>query len=373
MNADEVVRRRLAALGLSAVSAPPAGTTVRRAVQDVVRRLGAVQSQDYAPACWSIAQRLPPGTVTQADVDALYDDGSLLRTHALRTTWHFLAPDDLALVQQVTAPRVLAGDGPRLRQLGLTTEVVARSHAALAEALAGGVRLSRRGLAERLAAQGLPTDTQRLAHLVMHAELSGLVVSGGLEGKQHTYVLAEGRVPPPQPWDDDAALAELTRRFFTSHGPATAKDFRWWSSLTLAQVARGLELVGDGLERAVLEESGEACWLAPGAAGDVPVPRVLMLQGFDEYTVAFPHTRAVLDPDGILPTLPGGRPVYNLVLLVDGRLGGHWKRTVRGTVVDVEVQLYRALDRTARAALEAAVAEHGRYLGAEARLTTRLR
>ena len=42
-----------------------------------------------------------------------------------------------------------------------------------------------------------------------------------------------GRDPQPQP--------------LTSHGPATAKDLRWWSSLTLVDIARGVELAGDRL------------------------------------------------------------------------------------------------------------------------------
>ena len=92
-------------------------------------------------------------------------------------------------------------------------------------ALQGGNHLTRPscGGAGRRRDRG---DGVRLAYLVMAAELAAVVVSGGLRGKQQTYALVDERVPPTPPLDADEALAELTRRYFVSHGPATVKDFR---------------------------------------------------------------------------------------------------------------------------------------------------
>src|SRR5690348_7463017 len=72
---------------------------------DVVRWFGAVQSQDVPGAFWALAQRMPPGTRV-GDVGAAFDAGAILRTHALRPTWHFLAPDELRWIQDLTADRV---------------------------------------------------------------------------------------------------------------------------------------------------------------------------------------------------------------------------------------------------------------------------
>jgi len=367
MRADEVARRRLSALGLAR----------RRfdSIEEVVRHLGAVQSQDYGPAGWSIGERLRTGRQRlsdQAAIDRAYADGRILRTHVLRTTWHFVLPDELRWLQQVTAPRVIAGSQPRLRQLGMTPELMARCHGLIAGALAGGGRMSRRQIASLLAAAGVAVDGAALAHVLMHAELGCLLCSGGLDGKQHTYALVDERVPAAAPLGDDDALAALTLRYFASHGPATAKDFQWWSSLTLAQVRRGLELVGSQLEQGELDElGGTPCWYVPGPVRRERSPAVHLLQGYDEYTVAYRQTKYVFDGADVLRTLPGGRPVYNLVMVLDGQLAGHWKRSLTGDEVVIEVLLHRPLDDAEHAALLAAAQAHGRHLGRSVTLSTR--
>ena len=67
----------------------------------------------------------------------------------------------------------------------------------------------------------------RLTYLVMHAELECLICSGAMRGKQYTYALLDERVPPVRMLEREEALAEPTRRYFTSHGPATVKDCAW--------------------------------------------------------------------------------------------------------------------------------------------------
>src|SRR6185436_19624338 len=67
------------------VGAPLAGP------EEVVRWLGAVQSQDYAGAKWAVAQRA--AGCRDADVEQACRDGRILRTHVLRPTWHFVLPE----------------------------------------------------------------------------------------------------------------------------------------------------------------------------------------------------------------------------------------------------------------------------------------
>src|SRR5690242_13553930 len=73
----------------------------------VVQRLGAVQAQDYAGAKWAVAMRIR-GNVVDAAVEQAVGDGSILRTHVLRPTWHFVTPADIRWMLALTAPRVKA-------------------------------------------------------------------------------------------------------------------------------------------------------------------------------------------------------------------------------------------------------------------------
>ncbi|MDI1463566.1 winged helix DNA-binding domain-containing protein [Catellatospora sp. KI3] len=339
---------------------PPATDAVA-----TVGGLVAVQSQDFGPAKWSLGDR--DGDATDAHLDAAFARGEFLRTHVLRPTWHFVAPDDIRWLLALTGPRVHQFLGYYYRQQGLDEAVLARGDEVLVAALSGGPQLTRKDLVPHLAAAGLPTGNLAVTHLAMHAELEGLICSGAPQGKQQTYALLADRAPDAWVLDADQALAELTLRYFTSHGPATAKDFRWWSSLTLADIRRGLDLVGDRLHS--LTADGLTYWFAgspPEAVPDRPV--VHLLQGYDEYIVGYSESKFLLD----LAKRGGSRldrPAANGVLLVDGQFTGHWRRTVTRRDVAFDLEVYAELGPAEHAALQATADRHGRFLGLPARVS----
>jgi hypothetical protein len=322
----------------------------------VVRHFGAMQAQEYAVAKWSVGQRTTG--YDDAAVQRLVDEGAILRTHALRPTWHFVAAADIGWIQALTGPRVHAFNAYHYRQHGLDDEVSARTNKAITAALRGGNHLTRKELAAVVDATG-----NRLAYVVMRAELDGLVANGPMRGKQHTYVLLSERVPNPSTMEPDEALAELTRRYFTSHGPATVKDFSWWSSLTVAQIRRGLDLVGSALSREELD--GRTYWFAQGSppARD-PSPTVHVLQGYDEYTVAYSDSKYVVN----LSRLPVGTPNENMLIhpiVLDSQVVGFWRRFIERRALRVELALATTLTARQRRALDAAFARYADFAGVE--------
>jgi hypothetical protein len=330
------------------------------APEEVVGWLGAVQSQDYGPAKWSLGQRT--GGVADAAVEQAFTDGAILRTHLLRPTWHFVLPADIRWMLEFTAPRVHALNGYMYRRLGLDGAVVAKSTGLVAGALEGGNRRTRKELGAVLEGAGIATASFRLAYLLMHAELEGVICSGPLRGRQHTYALLEERAPASAHRSREEALAALTLRYFTSHGPATQKDFRWWSSLTAADVKQGLELVGAQLEREEID--GVGYWFAPSPpAPPDPSPTVRLLQGYDEYIVGYSESKYVLDSSGGARSLPLDRIPFNHAVVLDGQVAGHWKRTLRSDAVTIEAALYEPFADPEARALQAAADRHGAFLG----------
>src|SRR5947207_2505805 len=206
---------------------------------EVVRLFGAVQAQDYSGAKWGIGQRTIGAN--DATIEKQFSDGAILRTHVLRPTWHFVVPADIRWMLALTAPRVKAAMAHYDRKLELDSPVLRRSQKVLTKALTGGKELTRTELAQALTKSGVRADgTQRLAHLVMHAELDGLICSGARRGKQFTYALLEERVAPAKKLSRDEALVELAHRYFTTRGPATPDDFAWWSGLTRTDAKRAV-------------------------------------------------------------------------------------------------------------------------------------
>src|SRR6185503_16374411 len=114
----------------------------------VVRWLTAVQSQDFSGAKWAIAQRLD--NATDRNINQLFNDGKILRTHILRPTWHFVTPADIRWMLKLTAPRVAAVSAYAFRKLELDSKVFKRSNAVIAKSLGGGNHLTREELQQAL-------------------------------------------------------------------------------------------------------------------------------------------------------------------------------------------------------------------------------
>lgn len=332
--------------------------------EDVVHRLVAMQSQEYPIAKWSVAQRAEG--IGDADMDQAFADGTILRTHLLRPTWHFVLPSDIRWLQELTAPRVHALNAHYYRKLGLDDDLFARSNALLAEVLAGGRHLIRKELGVELNRAGIDASGSRLGYVMMRAELDAVVCSGAMRGKQHTYALLDERAPNATSLDREEALAELTRRYFTARGPATLKDYMRWSSLTAADGRTGLDMVGSELQQEVVD--GRAYWFAdvsPGA--DRTSKRIDLVQVYDEVVMSYTESRDALTGDSIARDDAG----FMHAVLLGGRWIGRWRGVRSQGSIVIETSLDRPLDRLEARALDAAVERYGRFLGVPATLSTR--
>ena len=329
--------------------------------EDAVRWLGAVQSQDYPGAKWALGQRTRGAT--DATIDEAFARGSILRTHVLRPTWHFVMPEDIRWMLELTAPRINARMALYYRQVEIDEALIARSRAIIRKALRGGKQLTRLELGKALANAGISASGLRLMFLVGIAELDAVVCSGALKGKQQTYALLDERVPESRRLTRDEALVELTTRYFRSHGPAQLSDFVWWSGLTMADTRRGVELAKSDLAQEIVE--GKTYWfnpsmkIAPPAAGI----RIHLLPNYDEYFIAYKDRTAVAEPQLFKQAAEVIRFLYGYIAVMNGRLLGGWKRTIAKDRVLVEARLPRPLEREERDALDAVAKQYSAFIG----------
>jgi hypothetical protein len=337
-----------------------------RTAEEVVTWLGAVQAQDFAGAKWAIGQRT--AGLTDAGVEQAFTEGRILRTHVLRPTWHFVAPADIRWLLELTAPRLHRLNGLCYRRNGLDGRTLTRAHAALERALAGGQALTRTELAAALGRAGVRAAGERLAYVMMHAELERLVCSGPRRGKQFTYMLFDERVPAAPRLDRGGALAALADRYFTSHGPATVRDFSWWSGLTTRDAAAGLDAVKGRLANVTLD--GRTYWFVPTVSrAPAASPWAYLFPNYDEFLIAYRDRELVRRWPPAAGTPPREAFVHHVV--VDGRMRGSWQRTVANGGVRIDVHTYSPLARPDAAALEAAAARCGRFMSLAASLALR--
>jgi hypothetical protein len=291
---------------------------------DLVRWMGAVQAQDYAGALWAIGLRTR--NATERMIERAIANRAIVRTWPMRGTLHFTAAEDARWMLDLLAPRVVAASTARLeREYGLDQRTLARSREVVARA--------------------------RLAH-------DGLICYGPREGKQQTLALLDEWIPGGKRPARDEALAELARRYFTSHGPATVNDFAWWSGLLLTDAADGLALATGHLVSFGLAD--RTYWAAPSAPADDSSRRAYLLPAFDEYTVAY------RDRD-MLGESAHGRPATGMDILrpaivVRGRVKGSWTRTIAKHTVTVRLSPFTRLPAPARRAVSAAGRRYAAFL-----------
>jgi hypothetical protein len=321
----------------------------------VVSWLVAVQAQDYAGAKWALGLRIRRSV--DQDVERAFAAGSIPRTHLMRPTWHFVSPADIRWLLALTAPRVHQSNALQYRKLELDRPVLRRSGAALERALQGGRQLTREQLRGVLEQSGVHTrGPLRLGYILTYAELEGIVCSGPRRGKQFTYALVEERVPPTRVLLREEALAELARRYFMGHGPATLRDLAKWSELTIADARRGLEAVRGQLEQEVA--SGQEFWFAPSPRPKKAAsPSVLLLPNYDEYTIGYRDHSAVFDLSRRSDL------IYGHILVIDGRVAGTWRRTLKKSEVVIETNTFAPLSKAESRAVAEAADRYGAFLG----------
>lgn len=307
-------------------------------------------------------------TATDTLLDQAFNDGSILRTHILRPTWHFVAPADIRWLLMLTAPRVHGVNGTMYRQVELDTSLFSRCAEVIVKVLQGEQSLTRDELRDHLQQAGLdPTPLLRMTYIVMWAELEQIICSGPRRGKQFTYMLLDERVPPVAPLTYDEALAELARRYFRSRGPATPADFAKWSGLTLTEARHGLNAVKDELEQVEIE--GQSYWMPPTLSLEPSATsQAYLLSIYDEIVSGYKDRSAIGEAEVGAKLVEMGNALTNFILL-DGQIVGTFRRELKKKSVIIETNLFWALQTGEEAAVLAAANQYSAFLQLPVQLT----
>ena len=351
MNASEIVKLRLHNSGLS--------HSPFKSPDDVVSHMGAVQAQNFAAAKWALGIRIKNST--DEDIERAFDEGTILRTHVMRPTWHFVVPEDIRWMLELTAPRVKTLLTHYNKKLELDDELFARSNAAIARALQNHTYLTRQELKMVLKNTGIETDVQRLAHIIMWAELDGLICSGPRRGKQFTYALLEERVEKAKKMSREQALAKLALNYFTGHGPAQLKDFSWWSGLTVKDARDALDLIKSKLEQATLDS--KTYWFPTYTEVTTPESSsVYLLPIYDEYTIAYKDRSDISEARDIERMISMGNAL-TAVIILNGKVAGTWDKVLKKSTVEIRLNPFRQLKEDEQEALESEVIRYGKFVG----------
>jgi hypothetical protein len=358
--------RVLGRLRLAAQKLVPPTETVGSAA-DMVRWMTAMQAQDLQAALWAVGVRVPGSGVSS--VRAAIDAGSIVRSWPMRGTLHLMAPEDLHWMLELTAERLTRSIAARHRELEITWADVEKCRDIALDHIAAAGPASRAGLFAVFDAAGQPTQGQRGIHLLGTLCRHGWLVQGPLSGNQQLMVAFDEWIPVSRRLGRPEAVAEFLLRYFRSHGPATIRDFAWWTQIPLAEVRSALEEIRSQLVE--LEFGGASYWMSPETASllDIGVPAarsVQLLPGFDEFVLGYTDRSLVLPPEHANKIVPGGNGVFKKTVVAGGEVIGTWARAGSGVDAAVVPELFdetKPLKATAQAAFARAAKRYLAFLG----------
>lgn len=314
--------------------------TAFKYVNEMVAWFGAMQAQEYAQAKWGMGLRLPH--LKEKDIEDAFTKGSLVRTHILRPTWHAVAAEDLRWMLKLSAPRVEAFNAYIYRQTELDRKVFNRCNKLIEKTLEGGKHVTRNDINEVFKRNKIEASGPRLSGIMMQAELDGLICSGARSGNQFTYALLEERIPPAPDKHEEEALTELTKKYFTSRGPATIKDFATWSGLTLTACKKGVAEIKELLNEVKI---GDEVFYFVGAlpSKSLSAGHLRLLPIYDELIMGY-KDRSAFIPDKIHAI--SSSFVFDNTIIFNSRIVGTWRRTIGKKNIELEYDFLAASGAT---------------------------
>jgi hypothetical protein len=330
-----------------------------KTVKELVNWMGAIQAQEYNQAKWALGVRLPH--LTSETIESAFNSGEIIRTHLMRPTWHFVSPDNIHWLLEITAPQIKSTTKSRHRDLELTEPILKKCREVLFKTLEGNLALTREELNEYISAAGIKTDGQRLPHLLMDAEINGIICSGGMKGNKQTYSLLCERVPVKPNLSQDEALAKLAKSYFSSHGPASLPDFIWWSGLPASAARKALEM--NKAELYSVSVDHEEYWYAePLGESLAKTESVFLLPAFDEYLISYKNRDASITADHHKRAIYSNG-IFRPVVVVDGQISGIWNRTLKKDKVIIELDHFRPHNSREELLTSQAAEKYGYFSG----------
>ena len=351
MTSSDLVAMRMAALRLH-------DSTRTSSVPDTVQWMGALQAQDYESGLWAIGVRMKD--TTRDDIALSIARREILRTWPMRGTWHFVPAEDAAWMHRLMASRIMPAIRRYSADYGFDEHAISRARKVVIDALTGGKELTRPEIVTRLSDGGFDTSERGGNHLVRHFGTEGLLCNGIREGKEPTFALLDEWVSRPRLMDDDEALATITLRYFSSHGPADVTDFTWWTGLTKAHALRGIQANGRKLSRT--DSGGTDYYHAPDAEPLKPAALEL-LPAFDEHLLGYKDRKHVLEPHHADNVCPGGNGVFRPTIVGSGQVVGLWKRKEAAKKAQLELQPFDKLPAGLGKPIDSAVSRYTAFLG----------
>lgn len=325
---------------------------------EIVHHFGAMQAQDYAMAKWAIGSRCD---AAEKEIEEEINSGKIIRTHILRPTWHFVSPDDIYWMLDVSAPQVKRFTASAAKKYGFDSKKLDQLNNSIEKLLSGNNHLTRDEIMQELGIKKTSKEDFLSAAIMMNAELDGLVCNGRMKGRQITYALLEERVKKPKiKLTKEEALNKLAKRYFESHGPATVLDFSWWSGFPPTTCKKAIDAIMLQLESAEIDN--QIYYFVNQSIDTYNLKKsIYFLPAFDEILISYKTREASILPENHSKTFTNNG-IFKPIIIENGKVIGTWKRTIKKDHAKVETAFFDETESSKKQILFEGIKSFENYL-----------
>jgi hypothetical protein len=320
--------------------------------------MGAIQAQDYGMSKYAIGVRLLNST--HEIIEEAINKAEIIRTHVLRPTWHFVAAEDIRWMMELTGKNLNRSLSSNNKRLELDEKTFKKCNNIIEKLLQHGKHLTRKEIMAALEKKGIKTNDLRSAHIMFRAETDLVVCNGIKRDKQFTYALFDERVSSSRQFTKDEALAELAKRYFLSHGPATLQDFTWWSGLSVTDAKNGLEEIKSTLVSENYKEN--IFWFGTETEfKKIKRNKVIFLPSYDEFLISYKSREVSIAPQHTSYTFTNNG-IFNPIIVHNAKVIGIWKPQYKKEILIKENFFLKPTEKQKQLCLKAAK-EFKKFMG----------
>lgn len=339
MTSSEILNYRLINHGLVNCS--------NTSCEEVVRKSGVIQSQDFSASKLAIGIRLPNSS--ESDINSSINDGSVIRTSALRGTLHLVSSKDIKWMLDLAGPAVITRMQKQYKSVDLDEKIFSKAFKMFSKEL-DGKYLTRQELYALLMKNGISPEENRGVYLINRASLQKIICQGPMkDDKEITFTLLDSWAPKAQILERKDALHKLAQRYFQSHGPATFADFVNWSGLANADAKNAFESIRSEINKVLLNQS--EYWYYSDIKVATMSDKVYLLPAFDEYILGYKNRELFLDKE-YTRTVITVNGLFYPTIIVNGKVVGTWKRIISKDKVIIETNLFELPSKIKHSAIK---------------------
>lgn len=320
MNRKEIIQLRLFNQGLSECYFEKPG--------EVIAHFGAMQAQDYSMALWAVGLRTK--NLNRSAIENLINSGEIIRTHILRPTWHLVHQKDIRWMMELSASDVKKATQYVDKKEGLTNELFTKAWKIIEQQFGEVDNLTKEDIMSCLLKQRIAVSNLLATQIIIRAELEMHLCNGENKG---TYALFDKRVPMTGKISKHEAIIKLAQLYFKSRGPATLKDFSWWSGLSMGDAKTGIAELDKQLASFTFNDL--RYYHFDIEYNITHKPTFALLPCYDEYTVGYSEGRDIVLPIDLDKSIIGNG-IFKPIVLLRNEITGTWRKIRKSPFVEIQ-------------------------------------